>query len=140
MPLQRGDRPRLWSTMNTPLPTDACIALSTAPNLEVARILAHALVEQRLAACVNLAPQLESIYRWQNAIQQEPEVLLLIKTRTTLWPELLDYLERHHPYSVPELLQVPISNGAPTYLQWLLNETRPASAEIIAPAAKESDS
>jgi periplasmic divalent cation tolerance protein len=94
------------------------VVLCTCP-LEVAPALARQLVEARLAACVNLLPQLQSIYRWQDQVQQEVETLLLIKTSTDRYPQLEQHLRQHHPYSVPEVLALPVVQGLDAYLDWV---------------------
>jgi len=82
------------------------------------------LVEERLAACVNLVPGLTSIYRWQGGLRREPECLLLIKTTDTRFEALRSHLRALHPYEVPEIIALPISHGDPAYLQWLTENTR----------------
>ena len=94
------------------------VVLCTCPH-EVAPALARQLVEARLAACVNLLPQVQSIYRWQDQVQQDSEELLLIKTTAEGYPRLEQHLGEHHPYSVPEVLAIPVSLGLETYLQWV---------------------
>jgi len=96
------------------------LVLCTVPNLEVARGLGRTLVEERLAACVNLLPQLTSIYRWEDAICEEPEVLLLIKTRKERLEQLQARVLALHPYEVPELLALPVGSGSDAYVEWLL--------------------
>lgn len=96
------------------------LVLCTAPNLEVARGLGRTLVEERLAACVNLVPQLTSIYRWQDAICEEPEVLLVIKTQVSRLEALQARVLALHPYEVPEVLVVPVEGGSAPYVAWLL--------------------
>ena len=102
------------------------LVLCTAPaEGETAAELAAGLVEARLAACVNLVPGLRSFYRWQGKVHDDPEVQLFIKTRRRLYPELQRWLQDHHPYDVPEILALPIDQGAPTYLDWLTEQTEP---------------
>ena len=94
------------------------LALSTAPDEACARDLARALVERRLAGCVNWTP-VRSAYRWEGAVQEEGEALLLIKTDRARLDELRRTLDELHPYELPELIAVPIGGGSEAYLQWL---------------------
>jgi periplasmic divalent cation tolerance protein len=99
----------------------ARIALTTAASVEEARTLARTLVERRLAACVNLLPSLTSIYRWQGAIEEASETLLIIKTTAEQLPELETALRELHSYDVPELLALSIDSSSQPYLDWLLS-------------------
>ncbi len=103
----------------------ARVVLVSAPDLAVARALAHGLVERRLAACVNLVPGLESVYRWQGAIESSNEVLLLIKTAAGRLPELEAFLEAEHPYDCPECIALQPARVERAYLDWLLAEASP---------------
>lgn len=86
--------------------------------------LARALVEQRLAACVNMLPAVRSIYRWNDAVEEAAEVTLLIKTTAARYAELEQAILALHPYELPEVIAVPVSAGLPGYLGWIANETR----------------
>lgn len=98
----------------------ARIAISTVGSIEEAERIASALVEQHLAACVNLIPQVKSIYRWQGEMEEASEVLLLIKTTAPRLPALEATLRSLHSYSVPEFLVLHIDSGSPAYLHWIL--------------------
>lgn len=100
----------------------ARVVLVTAPDLAVARALARGLVERRLAACVNLVPGLESVYRWQGAVENANEVLLLVKTAAERLPALEDFLAAEHPYDLPECIALEPARIEPRYLAWLLAE------------------
>ena len=100
------------------------LCLCTAPDLATARALADALVGERLAACVNLLPGLESVYRWQGQVERGQEVLLLIKTTRTCLPALQARIVALHPYELPEVLAVESAGGLPAYLNWIASETR----------------
>jgi periplasmic divalent cation tolerance protein len=100
------------------------LCLSTAPDLASARGLADALVGEGLAACVNLVPGLQSIYRWQGQVERNDEVLLLIKTTRTCLPALQDRIVALHPYELPEVLAVESAGGLPAYLDWVVSATR----------------
>lgn len=95
------------------------VALSTAPSVDKAAELARTLVEERLAACVNIVPGVRSIYAWQGAVQDEPEALCVIKTRRDKLDALRARLVALHPYEVPELIVLDIVAGHAPYLAWL---------------------
>ncbi|MBI5041468.1 MAG: divalent-cation tolerance protein CutA [Gammaproteobacteria bacterium] len=100
--------------------TDAhCIVLCTVPDAATAESLARALVEARLAACVNVLPGLTSVYRWQGQIQQDNELLLIAKTRRENFDALCTTLRGLHPYELPEIIAVPVIDGLPAYLGWI---------------------
>ncbi|NIP36292.1 MAG: divalent cation tolerance protein CutA, partial [Thermoplasmata archaeon] len=85
------------------------IAMSTAPSREVAMALAKALVDRRLAACVNVVP-CSSVYRWEGEVQEEEEFLMIIKTRRTYIDDIRDLLEKEHPYDLPELVAMEVED------------------------------
>lgn len=93
--------------------------LSTVGSSQEGERLARSLVEQGLAACVNILPGVSSIYRWKGAIEETSEVLLLIKTRTERFEAVREALVALHPYEVPEILGLPIAVGHAPYLAWL---------------------
>ncbi len=95
------------------------LATTTAPERETADRIARALVERRLAACVQALGGLRSCYRWQGRVEEAEEVLLLIKTTERLFPRVGELLKELHPYEVPELVAVPIAAGSPDYLAWM---------------------
>ncbi len=97
----------------------AYLVLSTVPTQKKARELARALVQNRLAACVNIIPGLHSIFRWQGKIDKANESLLVIKTVKPVFPSLLKFLKKLHPYQVPEIIGFPIENGNREYLCWV---------------------
>jgi len=103
--------------------TDAVIVLTNLPDREAALKLAQALVEQRLAACVNVLAECTSVYRWKEAIETAQEVPLLIKTRVALYAEVEAAIRRYHPYELPEIVAVPLVRGFPEYLEWVTAET-----------------
>ncbi len=96
-----------------------CLVLSTCPEGEVAEALSRFLVEERLAACVNVLPALTSVYPWQGAIEIGKETLLLIKTEKSLYPRLETRLRERHPYELPEIIAIPMERGLPDSLQWI---------------------
>jgi len=99
--------------------------LVTAPNVEVATDLARALVDERLAACVNLIPGIRSFFRWEGQVQNEDEVLLVIKTGSDRCDALARRVQELHPYDVPEVLALPAVGGSTAYLDWVQAESRP---------------
>jgi len=99
------------------------LTLCTAPDAETAAKLARGLVEGKLAACVNVVPGLRSFYVWKEELNDEAEVQLLIKTRTSRAKEVEAFLEQHHPYDTPEILFLTIRGGSDKYLDWLRQQT-----------------
>lgn len=102
---------------------DPLLILCTCPDADSAARIARALVEERLAACVNRVPGLASVYRWQGEIHEDSEVLLLIKTRGELFESLRARLVALHPHDVPEVIALDIAAGHAPYLEWLRTET-----------------
>jgi periplasmic divalent cation tolerance protein len=100
-------------------PIEAIVVLTTCPNDAVAARIARELVESGLAACVNRVGAVHSTYRWQGAIQDEPEVLLVIKTLSSRYSELEMRLKSLHPYDLPEIIALPVTRGSAEYLGWL---------------------
>ena len=99
--------------------TEKRIVLSTAGSEAEARKIANHLVEQRLAACVNLVPHVESIYRWQGSVESSQEWLLLIKTTVDKFPAVCDAIRVLHSYELPECIAIAIEDGSPSYLEWI---------------------
>jgi periplasmic divalent cation tolerance protein len=95
------------------------IVFSTAGSEEEARKIAHHLVEQRLAACVNIVPQLTSIYQWQGKIEEGREWLLLIKTSAEMFGRVQAAIRDLHSYELPECIAVDIAESSPAYLKWI---------------------
>ncbi|HZE81563.1 MAG TPA: divalent-cation tolerance protein CutA [Candidatus Polarisedimenticolia bacterium] len=103
--------------------TNARIVLTTAGSQEEARKIAHALVERRLAACVNIVPQVESIYRWQGKMETAEEWLLMIKTQAELFDRVRNALKELHSYDLPECMMLEVAAGSPEYLGWIAKNT-----------------
>lgn len=99
--------------------TDLVVVYSTAPDEQVAARIGRALVEEELAACCSLVPGVRSIYRWEGAVQDEAEVLLVVKTRAALVDTLCARIVALHPYAVPEVVALPVLAGHPPYLDWV---------------------
>ncbi len=98
------------------------VFITTSNNEEAARI-AHALVEARLAGCANIVGGIRSIYRWEDRIEDEPEVLIVVKTRRKLFEGLSRKVKELHSYRVPEIIAIPVVEGSEDYLKWLKEVT-----------------
>lgn len=110
------------------MPSDAGevrVVMITAPGVEVGADLARALVGERLAACVNLVPGVRSFYRWEGAVQDDAEVLLVVKTRSDRCDALAARVRDLHPYELPEVLELQAAGGSPPYLEWVRTESLP---------------
>jgi len=103
--------------------TNARIVMTTAGSPEEARKIAHALVERRLAACVNIVPQIESIYRWQQKIETATECLLLIKTQAEFFERIRATIKELHSYELPECVMLEVAAGSSEYLNWIAENT-----------------
>jgi periplasmic divalent cation tolerance protein len=103
--------------------SDVFLVLSTFPNPEQARQIGTALVERQLAACVNLIPAVESIYRWQGQVESAVETLAIFKTSVAAYPAFRQILEEMHPYEVPEIIALAPADVAGPYRSWLLRAT-----------------
>ena len=101
------------------------VVLVTAPDREVALQLARTLVEERLAACVNVVPGVASVYRWEGAVEQDEEILLVAKTRADRVTDLATRVRDLHPYDLPETLALPAAGGSEPYLSWVRTESTP---------------
>jgi periplasmic divalent cation tolerance protein len=102
--------------------TDKIVVLSTCASPEEAGKIARALVEKKLAACVNILPAVRSIYRWKDAIEDDQETLLLIKSSRALFGELRAEIQKLHSYEVPEAIAIPVVEGSERYLAWMDRE------------------
>ena len=105
------------------------LVLSTAEKLAEAEQIAQVLVGERLAACVNLLPQIDSRYWWEGKIQSGQEVLMLIKTTSARLPALTRRIKALHSYTTPEVIALPIVGGSADYLNWLTSSTRPSKTK-----------
>jgi len=109
--------------------TDKVVVLVTAGSLREARRIARHLVEARLAACVNVSAPVESVFRWQGRIENGRERLLVIKTARELFPALQRAIRHLHSYTTPEIICLPIIDGAADYLEWLGQAVKPAATD-----------
>jgi periplasmic divalent cation tolerance protein len=104
--------------------TDARIILSTAASREEADRIANALVERRLAACVNVVGPMASVYRWQGKVEKADEFLLLIKTSAARFPEVAAAIRELHSYDVPECIELAVTAGSDAYLTWIADSVK----------------
>lgn len=103
----------------------ALLVLSTFPDPATAARIGRELVEQHCAACVNLLPAVQSIYRWEGKVEEGSETLAFIKTTSERYEALETTLRRLHPYEVPEIIALPIDEGSPAYLRWVSEQCAP---------------
>ncbi len=99
--------------------TEYQIVLNTCPDYASAERLASELIDQGIAACVNIVPEVRSFYRWQGQVESRQEILLLIKSHKTDYPSIQKLILEQHPYELPEIIAVPITQGLEGYLDWL---------------------
>lgn len=99
-----------------------CLITTTFPDEQSAKVLMYLLLEQKLAACVQMMP-IQSFYRWEGKLCESSEQLVLIKTRSDLFTRIEEAILKHHPYTTPQIIQVPIEQGLSAYLQWIKEET-----------------
>ena len=106
--------------------TELLLVMTSLPEMEAANALARRLLDANLAACVQLQPGVQSIYRWEGRICEEQEVVLVAKTTAKQWPAISAYIKQNHPYTVPEIIAQPITHSHADYAQWVIAETRVA--------------
>jgi len=99
------------------------VTLCTVPDRESGERIGHTLVEERLAACVNIVPGITSVYRWQGKVEKAAECLLIIKTVTSRFEALKTRILELHPYEVPEVIGIPITSGSSDYLKWVTDNS-----------------
>jgi len=104
--------------------TDKRLVLTTCASHEEALTIAHALVERQLAACVNIAPQIESVYRWQGEVETSTEWLLVIKTTIEVFDRVREVLTELNSYELPECIEIGIEDGSAAYLEWIGESVR----------------
>ena len=103
---------------------EAVVILITASSIDEARKIGNTLMEERLIACVNIIPQVESIFYWQEKVCNEKEALMIIKTRKSLIADIIKKVKSIHSYSVPEIIALPIISGSEDYLKWVGDVTK----------------
>lgn len=104
--------------------SDAIVVFMTSGDADEARRIANELVERQLAACVQILPEIESVYRWEGEIQREKEILILAKTSAAQFGELEKAVRAIHSYETPEIVAVPVAAGSSPYLDWLNENVR----------------
>lgn len=109
------------TAMASPTPTE-WVVLVTVPDIDTGRQLARTVLEQRLAACVQLVPGLESHYWWEDKLTQGQEVLLILKSTSAQWTTLRNTIQERHPFEVPQIVALPIEAGLQSYLDWIRTE------------------
>jgi periplasmic divalent cation tolerance protein len=102
---------------------ETLLILTNCPDEESANAIALALVEAKLAACVNILPRVQSVYRWQGVVESATEIPLFIKSTATNYPAIEAAIRERHPHAVPEIIALPIAQGLPAYLNWVAAET-----------------
>ena len=117
--MTREDNSETMNSTNSTNPTDSIIVLITAGNEEEAHKIAKLLVKEKKAACVNIVPGVDSLFHWKGKIDSARESLLLVKTRASLFPEIVSLVKETHSYEVPEIIALPIIGGSEEYLKWL---------------------
>jgi periplasmic divalent cation tolerance protein len=99
------------------------LVLSTIDSRKAAEKIAHHVVEERLAACVNIISDITSVYKWKGALERASESLMVIKTTRERLPQLIERIKELHTYELPEVIALPIEDGYPPYLEWIVSET-----------------
>ena len=102
---------------------DTLLVITNCPDEAVANAIALAVVEARLAACVNILPRVQSVYRWQGAVESATEIPLFITSTAAAYPALEARIRELHPYALPEIIALPVDRGLPAYLNWVAGET-----------------
>ena len=100
------------------------IVFTTCPNIKIAHRISETLVQERLVACVNILPGLESIFHWKGLIEHEQEILLIMKSRQELFTQLVDRIEAIHPYDIPEITAFEITQSSRKYSSWIIESTK----------------
>ncbi|MFZ6646671.1 divalent-cation tolerance protein CutA [Undibacterium sp. TJN25] len=99
------------------------LVMCNVPDAEVAQHIAEQALDKKLAACVNVMPEMRSFYHWEGKLQIATEIALMIKTTWARYLELQALIQTLHPYDVPEIIAIPVTEGLPAYLQWVIKET-----------------
>jgi periplasmic divalent cation tolerance protein len=117
--MTREDNSETMNSTNSTNPTDSIVVLITAGSEEEGHKIAKLLVKERKAACVNIVPGVDSLFRWKGKLDSARESLLLVKTRASLFSEIISLVKETHSYEVPEIIALPIIGGSEEYLKWL---------------------
>ena len=110
--------------MTEPKSPQFVLLYGTCPDMDCAKSIAKALLDQKLVACVNLLPGMMSLYTWQGEMEEGTEIVFIAKTRAELWGAVSSLFAKMHPYEEPALLSLPVSAGLPGFLGWIADETR----------------
>ena len=110
------------------MPAAAILVLTSLPDVDAARRIARELVEARLAACVQIGAPVESLYHWRGRVETATEIPLVIKARREAFPALSSAIRASHPYELPEIVAVDLTDALPDYLRWIEDETDPGRA------------
>lgn len=102
------------------------VILCTTPDNKTAKIIAQSLLNNQLAACINIIPEIHSLYVWNNKLEQTQETQMIIKTTQACFSHVQEHINSQHPYDTPEIIEIPITNGAQNYLTWLFKECKHA--------------
>ena len=103
--------------------TQTLLIITNCPNEEIANNVALAVIEAKLAVCVNILPRVQSVYCWQGSVESATEIPLFIKSIAANYAALENLIRQHHPYDVPEIVALPVTHGLPAYLNWVAAET-----------------
>uniref|UniRef100_A0A0D9VQH1 Uncharacterized protein n=1 Tax=Leersia perrieri TaxID=77586 RepID=A0A0D9VQH1_9ORYZ len=118
----RGVSSARMESASTTVPS--IVVYVTVPNREAGKKLSQSIISEKLAACVNIVPGIESVYWWEGKVQSDSEELLIIKTRESLLNALTEHVKANHEYDVPEVIALPITGGSTKYLEWIKNTTK----------------
>ncbi|MBK7647352.1 MAG: divalent-cation tolerance protein CutA [Betaproteobacteria bacterium] len=102
---------------------ETLLVITNCPDEESANAIALAAIEAKLAACVNILPRVQSVYRWQGKVESTSEIPLFFKSTAAIYPALETKIRELHPYALPEIIALPLSHGLPAYLNWVAAET-----------------
>lgn len=100
-----------------------CVIYCTAPNEFTANLIATTLVDEKLVACVNIVPSITSVYKWENEVQTDKELLMIIKTQQCHFEKIEEKIKQLHEYSIPEIIAIPIIKSSEEYKNWIIKET-----------------